>query len=169
VKEVAQLLNDMQDAGVIENYALFGAIAQTVYTEPVITLDVDVLVAVPLPKRIDPLHGIYEYCAARGYGVEGEAIRVGDWPVQFLLAFNSLTREALERARTVDFEGLAVRVVCSQYLAVIALSTGRSKDRERILSLLESESTNRREIEDLAERHGLTEAWQQFVKRFLDA
>jgi len=163
------LVNGMQAAGVIENYAIFGAIAQMRYTEPVVTLDVDVLVSVPSPERMDSLAGIYAYCRERGYLPEGEAIRVAEWPVQFLPAFNPLAREAMERAETVDFEGLPVRVVRPDYLAVIALVTGRQKDHERILSLLESESTTRIEIEKLSIRHGLTQAWQQFVKRYLDA
>jgi hypothetical protein len=169
VKRVAELLNEMQAAGVIQNYAVFGAIAQMRYTEPIVTLDVDVLVALPAATRIDSLAGIYEFCAAKGYRPEGEAIRIGAWPVQFLPAFNALTREAMERAETADFEGVPLRVVRPDYLAVIALSTGRAKDHERILGLLESKSTNRKVIDSLAARHGLTEAWQRFAKRFLDA
>lgn len=46
MKELAQLLNEMWDAGVIQNYALFEAMAQMRYTEAVATLDADVLVAV---------------------------------------------------------------------------------------------------------------------------
>ena len=46
MKALAQLLNEMQQTGVIQNYALFGATAQMRYTEPVATLDADVLVAV---------------------------------------------------------------------------------------------------------------------------
>ncbi len=33
MRELAQLLNDMQAAGAIENYALFDAMAQMRYTE----------------------------------------------------------------------------------------------------------------------------------------
>ena len=47
MKEVAQLLNEMRGERVITNYALFGAVAQMRYTEPVATLDADVLVVVP--------------------------------------------------------------------------------------------------------------------------
>lgn len=47
MKAVAQLLNEMRSRGVIQDYALFGAAAQMRYTEPVATLDADVLVAVP--------------------------------------------------------------------------------------------------------------------------
>jgi hypothetical protein len=168
VKELAQLLNEMQRAGVIRNYALFGAVAQMRYTEPVATLDADVLVAVPATDGLDALSGIYEFCAARGYRPEGEAIRVGAWPAQFVPAFSPLTEEAMEQAATADFEGVAFRVVRADHLAVIALSVGRAKDFSRILALLESGSATRDSIGCLAARHGLAEAWQRFESRFLN-
>jgi hypothetical protein len=149
VKALAELLNDMRSAGVIEDYALFGAAAQMRYTEPVATLDADVLVAVPSPDRLD-------------------AVLVGAWPTQFVPVLSPLTREAVEQAETVDFEGVPFRVVRADYLAVIALSVGRAKDFTRILALLESESVTREQIERLAARHGLSEAWRRFATRFLD-
>ena len=162
------MLNEIQSAGVIQNYALFGATAQMRYTEPVATLDADVLVAVSSSDRIDVLNGLYAFCAARGYHPEGEAIRVGAWPVQFVPVFSPLTREAMEQAETADFEGVPFRVVRADYLAVIALSVGRAKDCARILALLESDSVSREEIERLAVRHGLAEAWRRFERRFLN-
>ena len=83
VKELAMLLNAMRDAGVVLDYALFGAAAQMRYTEPVATFDADVLVAVPTPDRLDVLSPLYDFCARQGWQPEGEAIRVGSWPVQF--------------------------------------------------------------------------------------
>ena len=47
MKNVAQLLNEIRAAGVVSDCALFGAVAQMRYTEPVATLDADVLVALP--------------------------------------------------------------------------------------------------------------------------
>ena len=168
MKELAQLLNEMRSSGVIDDYALFGAAAQMRYTEPVATLDADVLVAVPSPQRLDALTGIYEFCSRKGFLPEGEAIRVGAWPVQFVPVYSPLTREAMERAETVDFEGVPFRVVRADYLAVIALSAGRAKDFTRILALLEAGSVVA-EIEQLAQRHGLADAWKRFKSRFLDA
>ena len=168
MNELAQLLTEMQRAGVIRNYALFGAVAQMRYTEAVATLDADVLVAVPAADRMDALSGIYEFCAARGYRPEGEAIRVGAWPAQFVPAFNALTAEAMEQAATVDFEGVTLRVVGADHLAVIALSVGRAKDFTRILALLESGSASRESIKCLAARHGLADAWRRFEGRFLN-
>ena len=168
MKEIAQLLNDMLAAGVVTDYALFGALAQIRYTEPVATLDADVLVAVPSPERVDVLSPLYEYCARRGYLPRGEAIQVGDWPVQFIPAFSALTREAMQKAETADFEGVPLRVVGAGYLAVIALSLGRAKDRLRVLALLESGSVTREGIAALAGRHGLAETWKRFEVRFLN-
>src|SRR3972149_1101104 len=128
MKALAQLLNEMRSAGVIQEYALFEAAAQMRYTEPVATLDADVLVAVPSPGRPDVLDGIYVFCAGRGCHPQGEAIQVGGWPTQFVPVFSPLTREALEQAETADFEGVPFRVVGADYLAVIALSVGRAKD-----------------------------------------
>ena len=162
------MLNAMRDAGLITDYAMFGAIAQMRYTEPVATLDADVLVTVPSPQKLDLLKPIYAFCAARGYHPEGEAVQVGAWPVQFVPVFSTLTEEALERAETADFEGVPVRVVRADHLAVIALSVGRAKDYTRILGLLESGSVTPEQLAQLAARHELADAWTRFEARFLN-
>jgi hypothetical protein len=94
VWELAELSRDLLSRGVIRNYALFGATAQMRSIEAVSTMDADVL---------RPIH---EYCASRGYRLEGEAIRVGDWPVQFIPAFNPLTEEAMREAQVADLSTL---------------------------------------------------------------
>ncbi|MBN1552932.1 hypothetical protein JW979_15770 [bacterium] len=102
---MARFHNDMMDSGIITNYAVFGAIAQ-----------------------------IYAFSQNLGYIPEGEAIRAGDWPVQFTPVFNPLTEEAMEKAEVADLEDIPFRVVRADYLAVIALSVGRSNDFDRIFS-----------------------------------
>jgi hypothetical protein len=77
MKDVATLLNDLRGERVIREYALFGAVAQMRYTEPVATLNADVLVVVPSPERLDVLAPIYDFCVRRGYALEGESVRVG--------------------------------------------------------------------------------------------
>jgi hypothetical protein len=168
VRQVAVLLNDMRSAGVVLDYALFGAAAQIRYTEPVATLDADVLVVVPAPDRLDVLAPLYEFCAARGLRPEGESIPVGRWPVQFVPVFSPLTKAAVRDAETADFEGVPFRVVRADYLAVIALSVGRPKDYARLLALIDSGSVSRDGVRDLAASHGLAGAWERFALRFLD-
>lgn len=167
MRDLALLLNDMKREGVIRDFALFGATAQMRYTEPVATLDADVLVVVAEPDRLDVLSPIYAFCRERGLEPEGEAIRVGAWPVQFVPVFSPLTAEAVAGAETADFEGVPLRVVRPDHLSVIALSVGRGKDFARILGLLESGAVTHEEIAALADRHGLSAAWQKFEERFL--
>ena len=166
MKEVATLLNDMAQAGVISNYAVFGAVAQMRYTEAVVTLDADILVAVPLPEALDVFTPIHTFCRKRGHLPEGEAIRVGDWPVQFVPAFSPLTEAAMRDAETGDIDGVSLRVVRADYLAVIALSVGRAKDMARVVALREAGAATDAAIEELAARHGLSPAWKTFQERF---
>jgi hypothetical protein len=161
MREVARLLGDMLSAGVIIDYALFGAVAQMRYTEAVATMDADVLVALPPGSALDLLR-------PKGYKPEGEAILVGDWPVQFIPAFSSLTEEAMREAQTTEVEGVRIRVVSAVHLAVIALSAGRPKDFARILSLLESGAVTREQVRRLADQHGLSSAWRRFQAKFLE-
>lgn len=168
MRDIAILLNELRETGVIRNYALFGAMAQVRYTEAVSTFDVDVLVDLPDSKRLDALRPIYDYCSRLGLKPEGEAIRVGDWPVQFIQAFSDLTREAMEKADEFSYEGVPFRVVPPDYLAAIALSVGRLKDFSRVIALLDAGVVDREAIEGLSARHGLSEKWAAFKRRFLD-
>jgi hypothetical protein len=168
VRDVAVLLNEMRSAGIVLDYALFGAAAQMRYTEPVATLDADVLVAVPAPDRLDVLAPLYEFCASRGLRLDGESILVGRWPVQLVPVFSPLTEAAVRDAESAEFEGVPFRVVRADYLAVIALSVGRPKDFARVLALLESGGVGRDEVRALAARYGLAGAWDRFASRFLD-
>jgi len=68
IREVIQIINQMQADGVIEGYAVGGAVGATFYLEPVATLDVDVFVSfkpeagsvIVSPQRI------YDYLTTRG-------------------------------------------------------------------------------------------------------
>jgi hypothetical protein len=166
MERVARLLNDMAASGVISGYAVFGAVALMRYTEAVATLDADVLVVVPEPAGLDVLAPIYAFCKERGYEPEGEAVRVGDWPVQFIPTFSALTEAAVRDAETGDIDGVPLRVARADYLAVIALSVGRAKDLARVLALREAGAATDDAISDLATRFGLSSEWDSFLERF---
>lgn len=168
MKDVATLLNDMAKAGIISDYAVFGAVAQMRYTEAVATMDADILISLPDDTGLDILGFLYEFCSQRGFMPEGEAIRIGDWPVQFIPTFNALTEEALANAEVGEVEGVPLRVVRADYLAVIALSTGRAKDFARIIALIESGSLALDSVARLAADHDLASQWSSFRERFLE-
>jgi hypothetical protein len=109
MKELAALLDDMVARGVVTDYAVFGAVAQMRYTEAVATQDAEVLVALPEPDAWDLLSRIHAFCEERGYRPEGEAVRIGDWPAQFIPAFSDRTKAARPRLPGVQPEYYRLR------------------------------------------------------------
>ena len=168
MKRTVELLNQMVDCKVIKTYAVFGAVAQMRYTEAVMTMDVDVLISLPRPTPFVILTPIYEFCKEKGYLPEGEAIMVGEWPVQFIPAFDELSANAMINAVEVDFDGIPARVVAPNYLALMALKLGRIKDKLRIEALLEVKATTVDEIESLLLEYNLVNEWNNFKEKYLN-
>lgn len=169
IKHTIAAINQMQADGVIQRYAIGGAVGATFYLEPVATLDVDVFVTFQpdAGRLLASPQPIFDYLKARGGSMEGEYIVVAGWPVQFLPAANPLVTEALDQALEKDVAGLPVRVFSAEHLAAIALQTGRAKDKARLLQFLEAGALNAGRFQDLIARHGLMEAWGRFEKQFL--
>jgi hypothetical protein len=97
ILEVIHVVNQMVADGVIERYAIGGAVGATFYLEPVSTLDVDIFIelhATPgsVLLTLDP---IFSYLLDRGCTMEGEHILISGWPVQFLPPPSPLAAEAL--------------------------------------------------------------------------
>ena len=169
IKEVIKAINQMQEDGVIERYAIGGAVGATFYLEPVATLDVDIFVAFrsdPGNLLISP-RPISDYLKARGGTVEGEYIVVGGWPVQFLPPTGPLAEEALAEAVEVDIEGTPARVFTAEHLAALALQTGRAKDKARLLQFVEAGALDAARFQAIVARHGLGDAWRRFERQFL--
>jgi len=156
--DALRAINEMKAAGVIEDYAVAGAMALVFWTEPVPTFDLDVLVFLPgTEATIVSLSPIYEWAAARGYPNRAEHVLIADVPVQFLPSHGELADEAIERAARLEYEGVPVRVVRPEYLAALYLEPGaRShKRRERAAALRESPSLDLAAFDRLVKRFGL--------------
>jgi len=171
IQEVIATINQMQGDGVIDRYAIGGAVGATFYIEPVATLDVDIFVAFrpePGSLLVTP-QPIFDYLKARGGTVEGEYIVVAGWPVQFLPPGTPLVEEALQEAVEKDVDGTRARVLTAEHLAAIALQTGRAKDKARLLQFIEAGAIDAGRYQAILARHGLVDAWQKFERQFLDA
>lgn len=169
IQEVIQTINQMQADGIIDGYAIGGAVGATFHLEPVSTLDVDIFVSFrtePGSLLISP-RPIYDYLAARGCAAEGEYIIIAGWPVQFLPPTGTLAQEALRKAEMHDVAGVPARVFTAEHLAAIALQTGRAKDKARLLQFIESGILDAATFQDILTRHALTERWAQFQQQFL--
>jgi hypothetical protein len=169
ISQVIAMINRLEEDGVIERYAIGGAVGATFYLEPVATLDVDIFVAFrPEAGRILlSLQPIFDYLTARGGVIEGEYVVIAGWPVQFLPPTSPLVEEALAEAVTVQLESIPARIFTAEHLAAVALQTGRPKDKARLLQFVESGAIDAGHFQAILSRHSLNKRWQEFERTFL--
>lgn len=151
--------------GVIQQYAIGGAVAAIFYVEPINTNDLDIFFHVNDARaELHILAPLYEYLSGLGYKGEGEAIDIEGWPVQFLPIFNPLLEEAVEQSKEVRFQRTKTRVMQAEHLVAIMLQTGRLKDYARIGQFMEHEVVDQNLLTDILMRHGLVEKWKKFIR-----
>lgn len=164
-KKTFAVLNQMVADGVVENYAVAGAVGAMFYVEAFATKDLDVLVPTPEDSLIIKLPG-WRYLQSRGYTeVEHEGIVVEGWPVQFLPATTPLEHEAYMKAQIIDLESVPVRVARPEHLVAIMVKVGRPKDIARIAMFLSQDAVEMSAVEDVISRHKLLEKWLEYKPR----
>lgn len=167
MKETLKVINQMVKGGVIEEYAIGGAVAAIYYLEPFDTADLDVFIQIDAANsELMILARIYDYLTKRGYKAKGEFIQIEEMPVQFLPIFNPLTEEAVREAKTIKYARVTTRIMRSKHLVAIMLDTGRPKDYLRISMFLEQGAVNMRSLNAVLRRHGLTKKWKDNQYRF---
>lgn len=165
MKRTLEVLNELEREGVFSRYAIGGAMAATFYTEPVLTLDLDIFVLLlPGASGLISLEPIYQALRGRGYAEEEACILIAGIPVQFLPAYNLLIEEALAAARGTDYEGVRTHVLRAEYLVAICLQTGRPKDRARVALLREQSDLDRTLLADVLCRYNLEEKWKSWME-----
>lgn len=169
MKATLEAINQMQADGVIGKYAIGGAVGATFYLEPAATVDLDIFVSLPAAPGglLLSLAPVYEYLKSLGGKIEDEYIKIGGWPVQFLPPSNDLETEAVAEAIAATVDGVPTWVMTAEHLVAIALRTGRPKDHNRILQFVEQDAVNRKKLQRIIERNGLTEKWTEFERRYL--
>ncbi len=132
----------MKSEGVIDEYAIAGAMALLFWAEPIPTYDLDVLVFLP----------------PTSYQADKEHIIIEGIPVQFVPAPNELADEAIETAEVMKYGGVDARVVRPEYLIALYLdgSAKTPKRRERAAALRESDKVDTSRLQDLMKRFKLT-------------
>ncbi len=158
MRRTLQVLDELEQEGLLSRYAIGGAMGATFYTEPFLTFDLDVFIVLPRTVAgLLTLAPLYDALRARGYTEENECVLIEGVPVQFLPAYNSLVEEALNQAREIVYEDVPARVLRSEHLIAICLQTGRSKDRDRVRILREQAQLDMNFLADILRRHQLEE------------
>jgi hypothetical protein len=149
-----QELNALKAAGVLEEYAIGGAMAMVFWAEPTVTFDLDVFVFLPGDEQIlVSLEPLYRALRARGFEPSAEHVLIHGIPVQFIVSPDELSDEAIERAATRELDGVPFRVMLPEHLGALWLAAGGAKRRERVEILVQSGAVTREAIEEVLRRH----------------
>jgi hypothetical protein len=157
--DLFRLLAELRAAGAIEQYAVVGAIGALFYAETTPTFDLDVAVLVPQPPgaALFTLEPLYRALKGRGYEPSGPHVPIHGVPVQFLPGDRGLWREVVERARTLDYDGVPVRVATPEHLVAMAFEAPEPKRIERARTLAQSPGFDRQTLAAILVRHGIVD------------
>jgi hypothetical protein len=150
--DILRTANELVSSGLINDYALGGALAAMRYVEPFATHDADIFF-VPATKDLSA-GDIYEALRARGCEIEGDHSLLKNFPVQFLAA-HGLTEEAVQRANEIDYQGVHAKVFRPEYIIAIAASVRRPKDLARVKLFMEQADIDRDLLDAILKRHKL--------------
>jgi predicted nucleotidyltransferase len=132
-------INQLVEAKLITDYAIGGAVASIMYSEPVFTNDLDIFF-VPIEDRLlIDMSNIFSYFKKRGYRTEKDHIMIGSIPVQ-LLAASALTKDAVENATPTTIAGIQTKIFSPEYVIAVALQVGRGRDVDKVERLLDQAS-----------------------------
>jgi hypothetical protein len=152
--DVLRAANGLVAAGLIEDWALGGALAAIYYVEPFATYDADIFF-IPADKGLTAgLPAVYARLQAQGWQVEREHLMVRGFPVQFLAA-GGLTEEAVREAERIEFEGVPAKIFRAEHIVAIAASVGRQKDKARIEQLFQQAGLDKTKLANILQRHKL--------------
>jgi hypothetical protein len=149
-------IREMKSDGVVEEYAIGGAMAVAFWTEPTTTFDLDVFALVRQTGLLVSLTPIYDWAAKRGFPAKGEHIYMAGIPVQVIPA-GGLAAEAVANATELHYENEAVRVIRPEYLIALSVSgSARTPTRvARAAQLIEGVKLDRDLLNDLVKRYNL--------------
>lgn len=154
--DVFRVLNEMKAGGIVQDYAVGGAMAVLFYAEPTRTYDLDVFVLLsPSDGILVTLSPVYDWLKSRGFEPCAEHVMIHGVPVQLIPAYNELVEQAVKEARQLDYDAVPVRVTPPEHLVALALQTGGRKRRERAFQLLETTDIDRDALGGLLRRHGI--------------
>ncbi|MGD1007800.1 MAG: hypothetical protein ABR980_11285 [Ignavibacteriaceae bacterium] len=163
MKKTLEKINDLVEQGIITKYAIAGGMAQFYYIEPSVTYDLDLIVHIPGEENtLNPLEKIYAWAVQNGYPSENEHIIIEGIPVQFLLAYNNLVKEALKNSNEISLYEEVAYILEPEYLMAIMLQTGRLTDKERLAKFLIEAVYDKNKFFEIIERFDLLEVYKKF-------
>lgn len=170
MRKAIEVIAGLATHGVIENYAVTGAVAALAYIEPTLTQDLDILISVAdLDERTSGLillTPIEAALAELGYAERSDVgVLIEGWPVQFIPVASDLDEESLREAADMEIAGespFRARVLKPEHIVAKAVSIGRLKDLARVEAFLDQQVVDLLALKAVIDRHELRNAWNSF-------
>ncbi|MCI0449583.1 MAG: hypothetical protein L0Y79_07335 [Chlorobi bacterium] len=165
MENTLKVINELQNEGLIKNYAIGGAIASIFYIEPITTYDLDVMIILEEDdKSLISLSPIYSWLSKKGYKTEKEHVIIEGIPVQFLPVYNELIKDAVINSEEKKYKDIITYVIKPEYQIAIMLDTYRAKDRERITRFLEEAELDLNYLDNILSKYKLKEKFKNLKK-----
>ncbi len=163
---IIRILDEMVRERVIDDYALGGATALAYYSDNILTEDIDVFVYfTSRSKFLIDLNPLYEYLVkTKNARAEGQYIILEGFPVQFLVPYDDLSKEAFSNSITVLYGDVQVRIFDLEFLMAIMIQLGKQKYRERLRRLIEENSFDEKKLQAILTKHMLGNKWLDFKR-----
>ena len=168
---VISVLEDMQNVGIISDYAIGGAVAAILHDEAISTVDLDIFFFLTEPPKglILSLEKIYDYARQNNFPFDKDFINIHGWLVQFVEASHSpLWTEAIETAETMTIDNHAAKVIDCEHLAAMWIFAGRKKDIRKIEMFDEAAIMNAEILYNVLSRFDLLDRWRLQQHNFSD-
>ncbi len=155
--------------GVIEDYVIGGATALLYFSIPnFVTEDIDVFVYLkdkPSSTLID-VSPLYNYLVTRKNArIQGDYVIVDNFPVQFLIPYDDLSKEAFANAMQVTPENMRFKIFSLEYSMAIMIQLGKEKYIERLRTLIKHRLFDEKKLDALLEKFNLTSQWLALNRR----
>lgn len=170
MEKVVQTLDEMVQDGLIEDYVIGGATAVLYYSIPhFITEDIDVFVYMKGSKNspLIDLSPLYNYLVSRKAArIQGEYVVVDEFPIQFLVPYDDLSKEAFAHAIEVTPDRLRFKIFSLEYSMAIMIQLGKAKYVERLRVIVKHELFDTTTLNALLERFNLTTKWTALKRQW---
>lgn len=191
IRQVIATLHRLVSDGIIREYVLGGPVGAAFTIGPFSTIDVDVFINMgpQFAEREDRLEPIRSALVTHGGRIVSRVLKqmrwspfaaprrqtvtandnyvsLFDWRVRLFPIDDVLTGAATTDVAEVEIDGITVRVLPLEQIAVIALHRGCHADLELLMFLLEYEALDQQRFEDLVVQAGLGLAWIAFKADF---
>ncbi|MEJ7622621.1 MAG: hypothetical protein WKF34_01375 [Pyrinomonadaceae bacterium] len=169
IERVLTALREMHEAGILKDYAIGGAFAAILHSEPISTIDLDIFFFFK-EKQTGPvlsLKKLYDFAKTKGFTFDHEFINIDGWLVQFVESSeNPLWSAAIENADGLTIGHLEAKVIDREHLVAMWLLAGRPKDYQKIGMFVDADILDYEKLNNILNRHGLLVKWEAEKWRF---